>query len=269
MFSICNCFSNCSFEVQKWLTKQPEVKEETLTDWLLYNLSERLPIVKYKQFSRSEEGKKTGADWEWWFVFSEKTSFAARVQAKKLKPLQDCYPGIAYTSNNKLQIDRLIEDSEKDKMASLYVFYSQVGSSITKCGLNQKGQGIFIGDAKQLRNEFILKARKKLLAADVIKLTNPMTCLFCCPLIYGAENIEGGFNRYVHRYLSALSDETNQIDISEKIGFRETPHYILQLLVMEEIPDWWEGEFRQYTENAKAIVLFDLRGFKTIGVDFK
>lgn len=142
MNNICNSFTDCTTKVKKWLTKQPEVKEESLTDWLLYSLSEKISTIKYKQFTRTEEGRKTGADWEWWFVFPNKRSFAARVQAKKLQPNSDCYYGIAYTSNDKLQIERLLEDSAKDGMVSFYAFYSTEKKTIiqqcVKAGLMEK-----------------------------------------------------------------------------------------------------------------------------------
>ncbi len=86
MNTICKSFNDCSADIKKWLTKQPEVKEESLTDRFLYNLSEKIPTIKYEQYTKTEEGRKTGADWEWWFIFSDKKSFAARIQEKNYNP---------------------------------------------------------------------------------------------------------------------------------------------------------------------------------------
>jgi len=52
------------------MRKQPEVKEESLTDWLLFDVSQKISRITYKSFPRHEEARRTGADWEWWFLFS-------------------------------------------------------------------------------------------------------------------------------------------------------------------------------------------------------
>lgn len=84
----CERVRHCSLYVRHWIEKQPEVKEESLTDWLLFELSRRIPRIRYKSFSRHEESRVTGADWHWWFVF-DRFSFQIRVQAKRLKRLLD------------------------------------------------------------------------------------------------------------------------------------------------------------------------------------
>ncbi len=50
-----------------WMQKQPNVKEESLTDWMLYNVSEKCKYFYYKTFSKNEEAYN-GADWEWWVL---------------------------------------------------------------------------------------------------------------------------------------------------------------------------------------------------------
>ena len=47
-------FHNTSRYCYEWLDKQPSVKEESLTDWLLYNVSNLSPKVYYKAFTRNE-----------------------------------------------------------------------------------------------------------------------------------------------------------------------------------------------------------------------
>ena len=72
-----------SLYVRKWLVRQPSVKEESITDWLLFDISENIKSVYYQAFTRHEEARKTGADWEWWFVFRD-FAMKLRIQAKKL-----------------------------------------------------------------------------------------------------------------------------------------------------------------------------------------
>jgi hypothetical protein len=95
-------------------------------------------------------------------VFSDKESFALRVQAKKLKPNKDNYSGIAYVSGDKLQIERLLDDSAKDGFASFYAFYSTENSKTAKCSGINSASGVFISEANNLRSEFILKGKKKI-----------------------------------------------------------------------------------------------------------
>jgi len=256
MNNICKIFRECSSDILNWLTKQPEVKEESMTDRFLFDISERLPIVKYKQFSRMEEGRKTGADWEWWFLFPNDNSFCARVQAKKLKNDEDNYAGIAYTKNGTLQIERLIEDSDKDNFASMYVFYSSENSQYTLCeglkkGLKVGNEGVFIGDAVQLKDEIISKPRAKYLARDILKYTNPISCLFCCPM--AKELSYGGLKEYFKKYFPKNIDTDNN-----QKGFVETPRRISQFM-NKESDTWWEKEYRYYIENVNAILVIDLR----------
>ncbi len=259
MHTICKSFTECSADIKKWLAKQPEVKEESLTDWFLYDLSEKVPTIKYKQFTRIEEGRKTGADWEWWFIFSDKESFAARIQAKKLKPTVDNYPGIAYTSNGLLQIERLLGDSAKDGFASFYSFYSTENGGSTMCGGRLNGEGVYLGEANSLRDEFILKGKKPLTPQDILRFTNPISCLFCCPMIFEmSSNIAEGFRQHVKKYFPRLNGNGGENNNREELGFRETPRYILELAA-GDIPDWWENEYRFYLARTNAIVTIDLR----------
>ena len=261
MNQVCQSLNDCSIEIKNWLTKQPEVKEESLTDWFLYNLSERIPAMKYIQFSRIEEGQKTGADWEWWFVFSDKRSFGTRVQAKKLKSNKDNYPGIAYTSNGRLQIERLLEDSADKGLASFYAFYSAEDKLRTLCGGKLNGEGVFFGEANKLQQELIMKNRRTLVPVDILRFTNPVSCLFCCPMTYEGRDIEEGFKRHLSEYYPTFSDNENiskNIDKTE-LGFQTTPNHIRQMIDSEEIPEWWQLEYRHYLEGINALVVIDLR----------
>lgn len=262
MNSICQAFEDCSSDIQQWITKQPEVKEESITDRLLYELSEKIPTLKYKQFTRTEEGRKTGADWEWWFIFSNKESFGARIQAKKLKDKVDNYAGIAYVSNDRLQIERLLEDSANDGLASFYSFYTSQPSDKTMCRAQKGGVGIFLSEANKLRDEFILQPRKKLAPIDIIKFTNPISCLFCCPLTFGQKgNIQTGFREHLKRYFPGFSNNKRDGDNQEELGFMPTPNYILQFL-SNNVDEYWETEYRTRFEKTNAIVVIDLRDEK-------
>ena len=80
-------------------------KKNLLLDWLLFNISSKINRITYKSFTRNEEAKITGADWEWWFLY-RKFSYKFRVQAKKIKTKGDNYSSIVYSNKYGLQIDR-------------------------------------------------------------------------------------------------------------------------------------------------------------------
>ena len=118
----CKEFIDKSKYVYNWMKKQPSVGEESITDWLLFALSESLTSLKYKTFSRHKEARETGADWEWWFV-DDKKALCSRIQAKKLFASKDNYNSLAYTNKYGLQIEKLI-DNAKTKNALLFIHFT-------------------------------------------------------------------------------------------------------------------------------------------------
>lgn len=259
-----NCFANHAKKIRNWLDKQPEAKEESLTDWLLYSLSEESTAIRYRQFNRTEESRKTGADWEWWFVFPNGRSFAARIQAKKLKPHKDCYPAIAYCPNGKLQIERLLEDCEVNGMAAFYVFYSTEDLQHIKCQTrgNYRNEGVFFAEANLLRKEVIEGGRKKLMPKDVLAFANYLSCLFCCPIGYSkAGSVEGEFRQYLEYYFPTYSENANGESNDNGIGFRETPNYILELLNNDRVTEEWVLAHDAQFERVNGVLVIDLRNF--------
>ncbi len=91
-----------------WIQRQPTVKEESITDWLLDYFHQRAPNVRYYEFNRIEEARYTGADWDWWFLL-RKGCFKVRVQAKKLRYGKDHFPALARENQGGCQIDLLLD----------------------------------------------------------------------------------------------------------------------------------------------------------------
>lgn len=262
MTKYCKVFGECSAYVKNWIGKQPEVGEESITDWLLFNISEKLPYIKYKQFSRYVEGRQTGADWEWWFFFSNTQSFAARVQAKKIRLIKDNYSGLAHTTQGSLQIDKLIKDARTKGMAAFYAFYTN-SESKTLCKGNGKGSGVYWSEANRVRMEFIQKGRKKVTDSNVLAISNPIECLFCCPLTFKKQYGVQGFKKYLESYFPTYNkqDENSNIRV-ENLGFQKTPNHISTLLENQEVPDWYENEFRNRIDGIKSIIVVDMRNEK-------
>lgn len=116
-------FHDISNYLYKWMDEQPHVKEESLTDWMLYEISRMARNIKYLSFNRREEAAN-GADWEWW-ALTRDSAYRFSVQAKKLKGAgQDNWPAIIYSNKHAAQIDLLLNVSAGKGSYPLYLFYS-------------------------------------------------------------------------------------------------------------------------------------------------
>lgn len=144
-------FHFTSRNIKMWMMEQPHVKEESLTDWLLFNISKSIPSVYYQAFSRHEEAEN-GADWEWWILTSDSyiksSSFNAYrffVQAKKLTNTGDNYSRLNYGNKNGLQIDLLIENAKAYHAFPFYMFYTT-----SEPDLDEQKKNIPFVDQKEL-----------------------------------------------------------------------------------------------------------------------
>lgn len=123
-------FHECSKYVYDWLSRQNHVKEESITDWLLYEISQKCDFIFYQAFSRHEESQN-GSDWEWWVLVKDSSkihkfnAYRFLIQAKKLLPCGgDNYPLIAYSNKNGTQVDLLINSANNRNALPLYMYYS-------------------------------------------------------------------------------------------------------------------------------------------------
>jgi hypothetical protein len=255
---ICEAIRSSSIEAKQWLLKQPNVKEESITDWLLYDLSKKINYLKYYQFTRNEEGEFSGADWEWWIITNKK-SFAARIQAKKLKNKDDNYPLIAYSNKKNLQIELLINDARENGFAPLYAFYTKSEAHL-KCGRQIQDEGVYLSSAIEIHNNYIKKPRIKIEESELLKFSNPLSCIFCCPIVQDSDDLISGLENYFLRYFDFKEEEKQNVDGIPGF-FEKLPNYIMNLLEQEQIPDWWEKEFGYTIRHIKSIVLFDLREY--------
>lgn len=106
----------------------PDVKvsygEETITETNLLEIRRRHPQqVTLLTFSKSQESKNTGADWEW-HIIGRAYTLKMRVQAKRIHKaggigkLKQMGKGAA-----KPQIDLLVEDAKANNLFPAYCFY--------------------------------------------------------------------------------------------------------------------------------------------------
>lgn len=251
-----------SLYVRKWLVRQPSVKEESITDWLLFDISENIKGVYYQAFTRHEEARKTGADWEWWFVFRD-FAMKLRIQAKKLILKQDNYPSLAHTNRYGLQIEKLLKDSIDENFIPLYAFYAS-HADVTMCGKNILDEGVYLAGGKQIYQDFIVNGKKTVNDSEILQKSNPLSCVLGCPM-----SLERGrflvdyFRRYYPTDSQRDSEETRNIRNNDEIlGYhREIPNYVTSFIEnsSEGLPDWWESEFRSSIGNINALFVYDAR----------
>ncbi|HUU46594.1 MAG TPA: DUF6615 family protein [Acidobacteriota bacterium] len=269
--SDCEALQESSRFVRDWFRRQPAVKEESLTDWLLFDISQKIPRVTYRAFSHHEEARQTGADWEWWFLFSS-FAFKMRVQAKKLKPSEDHYPGIAHTNQHGLQIEKLLHDAHQTNSMPFYAFYT-VETAEVMCRMGRNDEGVFMAEGHRIHGDVIAVPRRRIDSSDVLKHTIALSCFLCCPLALGKVAEPGldpgdrgyAWSRFMREYFGSgltqsLSDGED-LDSTIPGVHRQIPSYVRSFVEAGEegVPDWWEKEFHHDIEGIGALVVYDGR----------
>lgn len=276
-------FHECSAYMKKWLLQQSHVKEESLTDWLLFNVSNKLQCIYYQAFSRHEESYN-GSDWEWWVVtpheYKNDEYYAYRflVQAKKLLPRdRDNYPLLSYGNKNGLQIDLLLQSAKDVHAFPLYMFYSTGERDIKEQIKNSTfiseatlrwcepcDNGGYLASASEIY-ELVHAEKRKKYTDD--KLLNHSYQLSLCDLIFGKSGIESEkmLTRFNDALIHQLNEKTNAkyVDINVK-GIKhygnEIPSY-LSLFVENRGREisWFESEMHRKLRNIGGLGVIDLR----------
>lgn len=94
-------------------------REETITELVIRSA---FPEVKYADFNKNEEGA-VGADWLWWWVFPDGTSFGALVQAKNLTFTDAGTPKVQYKHAGGDQLRNLLIASDILEVPAMYAIY--------------------------------------------------------------------------------------------------------------------------------------------------
>jgi hypothetical protein len=258
----CEVMSDTTQRLGTWLSRQPGVGEESATDWLLFELSERIPWIQYRKFTRFEEAKNTGADWDWWFV-DQNLSLGLTVQAKKLARNGDNYPALAYSNRYGLQMERLRERARNENLLSFYCLYHHhIDREDMMCRGRRAGRdGAFLAAADGLYRDFVAIGRRSVAARDLLAKANPLSCILCCPLVAqnGASSVRDVYH-YLREYYSDAFDREDTNRREEPGLHAEPPNYVRVLVeAAHEVPEWFEPEFRGQLPDADAVVVVDLR----------
>jgi hypothetical protein len=245
--------------IRTWIAHQPHVREESLSDWLLYQMSQKIKNCTTRTFSRNEEGKTTGADWEWFFIFKKNLYYKMRVQAKKVFP--DNYPHIAYSNKYGLQIEKLLDNALRTNAVPLYAFYTSEYTYPSVCSLNRCDEGVYISGANTLYANFICKKRQKIEPQKIFEISKPLSSFFCCSLI----SKENGLAAFVQEYYPletaqdiAKSLEKNPDDTAVLGRYDKLPSYISCLLNAKTSGlAVFEKEFKDEINSLNALSIFD------------
>ena len=262
----CRALRRVSRYLSRWVDGQPEVGEESLTDWLLFESRRLIPNVYYRKFKRLEEGRKTGADWDW-CIIGPKRSFTFRVQAKRARRGEDFYPALVYSNRHGLQIDRLLSSAKHDNVRPLYSIYPDpIAGTPTNCCTTLKAKrrmGAFLIPAAWLYKTFVLPARQRVDVPKILVRALPLKCLACC--ILATQDLEAFFRRFLDD-----TDDGTAAGLPADIGVTTSPPPWAQSLMSvsqarEEVPEWWDKEFRHLSDNTDALLVWDLRPERATG----
>lgn len=182
---LCETFQKLSSRTWRDLRDGQDIKlsEETLTDInLLCIMRRHANEVRILKFSRADEGKRTGADWEWWFVKANDV-FRLRVQAKRIEFRNNNYPGLHKNApNGTKQVDLLIGDAIRNNLYPMYCFYNywKSGPNHWQCSGRPPRRellGCTIADATKVKR-FI--DNNTITAGSISNIWHPLHCIVCC-----------------------------------------------------------------------------------------
>lgn len=273
-------FHECSRYVYDWISRQNHVKEESLTDWLLYTISGLCDFIYYQAFSKHEEAQN-GSDWEWWILTKDESrrnkfyAYRFLVQAKKLFPNgRDNYSLINYGNKYGTQIDLLLDYANVKNALPLYMFYSAGESDVTEQIKNVQYipsrtfawcedciNGCYISLANVVYDILYNKPRMKVLDSDLLNNSFKMSIL---DLVFekSHKEIDNIMNLFNSRLLidnvvsgRKYSDlDVNGIQHNEK----SIPQYLKVFIQNKgESLNWFEDEMR--IEDISGLGVIDLR----------
>ncbi|WP_432937480.1 DUF6615 family protein [Kribbella sp. CA-253562] len=164
--------------------------EETITETMLLDLrlelSGRLAVTPYTKY---QESRVTGADWEWWFCDGiGRRMYGMRVQAKKLKlvngsPAYD----FAYRPNKRKerQVDRLLANARDAGLPAVYALYNGPELDLSlfawSCCTEQPSASVFGVSMISAAAARRLADIGQTTLADAGALSLPWSCCALCP----------------------------------------------------------------------------------------
>lgn len=254
--SFCKANYRLSVEVREFMERVRGVKEESITDFLVWRwgeLDERFKYLTVTPFDRDEESSTTGADFdlELWLV--GRTFHASlSVQAKKFIPQNGSYVRkLRYPNNTKAQMNTLLAYSKAKQRSPFYFIYT-VPEVTTKHQCHRlpgpQAGGVFMADAFTIEDFADGKHGNRVSRDNLLSVAKPFHCLFCCPLAADGDYLSHYFPRV---RTSARGDMT------------DLPSYVNRLLESSEVDRQsvvLEEAERESLRAYRHIGVYDMRG---------
>jgi hypothetical protein len=241
--NLCEANRAVSLEVKNFMLHVPNVKEESITDFLTWKWKEldaRFNYLKVSTFTRQEESTTTGADFEMelWFVGST-FHWPLVFQAKKFCKPHDSYLNkLNYPANTQGQLATLLGYANANSKLPFYAFYSTSDAETQPmCTASELSDTtIFMADAYTVKAFADGSHGKRISKNRILEKSNPFHCMFCCPLARSGEyfrhyfsSLPGGAaprsNERMPNYVRLLLDgqilEVGEREISEMIHQNE------------------------------------------------
>ena len=147
---------------------------------------------------------------------------------------------------------------------NFYPLYSVFGhpEGVERCQRPPGPVSLHICSAQEVYDLLFNVARHRIESTDILRLTIPMECLFCCPLVHEGPEI-GPRNLFDHYFQIPPRDIRNEKveeNNNRNRGYEETvPELITRLFEMKEINDNTAGLIHEYRSmypgsNALSIV---------------
>lgn len=254
--NLCAANKAVSLEVKNFMLNVPDVKEESITDYLVWKwreLDARFKYINVATFTRQEESATTGADFEieLWLV-ENKFHFPLVFQAKKFVKPNDSYVAkLNYPAGTQGQLTTLLAYAKTQKKLPFYVIYSVPDSNTkTMCGgVDTADTAIFMADAHTIKKFADGKYGKRVSKNKLLKATNSFHCIFCCPLSQGGD--------YFRSYFSALTEGADPRE-NEVL-----PNYVSMLINGRTLELGKEETLALINQNElrkfRAVAVYDMR----------
>lgn len=243
------CESNIELgrRLHEFMLNVPDAKEESLTDYLVWQWRMLDPTFRYvsaKSFSRMQESAVTGADFELelWIV-GRRSSVPLLFQAKKFMRTYDSYvQRLKYPNGTQGQLTRLMSYAATNRRLPFYAIYTTFDGGRPMCAMGKSdASGVYMLSAHRVQG--FIAGPRRLGLNDLLSWSNPLHCMFCCPI----DRLSTYFERYFREAASG--------DLLHNT--RDLPQYVDSILNGESIAA--SGSALEELNVVRTIGVYDLR----------
>ncbi len=267
---ICQTLKHVAEEVTEFTIQVSAVGEESITDylfwrWMLANLSQSFFQLQFESFTKNQESKVSGADFELeiWLIGAE-YSLPLVIQAKKISSEHKAYrSAFRYPKDTKHQIDTLLNYARTRKKVPLYIFYSQPISydkkpigydNQTSRHIYRKSSdgGIYIAYAMDIMKFANRKPRAKVSKTEILNKCINFHDLFC-PLNQASSSNKSNIQIIVEAFKASLGDKSGMrgelIEQIDRSKTEQLPEYVKLIMRQKLDIREFDNELNQIIEN--------------------